>query len=153
MTDLSIRQATLADLDLLMAWRMEVLHCVFALPEDSDMTALWQANRDYYNRALADGTHTACLAYYNSEIIGCGGICLHNEMPSPDNPNGRCGYLMNIYVRPAYRGKGFANRIVRWLIGVALGQQTTKIYLETSEAGRPLYRSLGFREMKDMMIL
>ncbi len=25
------------------------------------------------------------------------------ELPSPDNPSGKCAYLMNIYVREAFR--------------------------------------------------
>ncbi len=41
-------------------------------------------------------------------------------MPSPDNPSGRCAYLMNIYVREGYRSEGAGKKIVRYLIGCAL---------------------------------
>ena len=34
--DITIRQASLDDLDLLIQWRMEVLHCVFSIPADAD---------------------------------------------------------------------------------------------------------------------
>jgi len=151
--DMTIRQATIADLELLIQWRMEVLHCVFSIPGDSDTTELRQTNLDYYRQALANGTHIACFAEVDGEIIGCGGLCLYDEMPSPDNPNGHCAYLMNIYVRPEYQGNGTGKRIVRWLVGAALSRGIKKIYLETSEAGRLLYSVLGFSEMKDMMHL
>ncbi len=88
-----------------------------------------------------------------ADIHSCGGLCLYDEMPSPDNPTGRCAYLMNIYVRPEYQGHGYGKRIVRWLVGVALSRGIKKIYLETSEAGRLLYSFLGFSDMKDMMHL
>lgn len=153
MNDITIRQATLADLDTLLAWRMEVLRCVFSLPADADTTALRQANEAYYRQQLPQGGHIACFAISNGEAIGCGGLCLYDEMPSPDNPTGCCAYLMNIYVRQEYRGHGIAKRIVRWLIGQALQRGITKIYLETSEAGRLLYEVLGFSDMKDMMCL
>ena len=151
--DITIRQAGPADLDQLVRWRMEVLHCVFSIPADADTTELRQANLDYYTKALADDSHIACLAIIDGKTIGCGGVCLYDEMPSPDNPTGHCAYLMNIYVRPEHQGHGTGKRIVRWLVGAALARGIKKIYLETSEAGRLLYSILGFSDMKDMMHL
>lgn len=151
--DITILEADPADLDLLIRWRMEVLHCVFSIPADADTTELRQANLDYYTKALSDDSHIACFAIIDGKTIGCGGVCLYDEMPSPDNPTGHCAYLMNIYVRPEHRGRGVAKRIVRWLVGAALSRGIKKIYLETSEAGRLLYEMLGFSDMKDMMHL
>ena len=74
-------------------------------------------------------------------------------MPSPDNPSGRCAYLMNIYVRPRFRRRGIGAAIVRRLVAEARNRGIEKTYLETSGSGRNLYRSLGFAEMPDMMIL
>lgn len=148
-----IEKATLQGLDELMTWRMEVLREVFAIPADVNTSALEESNREYYRHAMSCGEHIACFAQYGAERVGCGGICLQREMPSPDNPRGRCAYLMNIYVRPGYRGKGIALHIVRWLVEQALAQGSSKIYLETSDAARKLYAGLGFKYMKDMMKL
>ncbi len=151
--EIQIRQATIQDLDLLMQWRMEVLHAVFSIPSGQSAPELAEENRRYYQQELPRGGHIACFAYRGEEIVGCGGICLYPEMPSPDNPNGKCAYLMNIYARPQFRRQGVGGRIVRWLIGQAKQRGATKIYLETSGAGRPLYREIGFQEMPDMMKL
>ena len=40
LNDITIRQASLDDLDLLIQWRMEVLHCVFSIPADADTAEL-----------------------------------------------------------------------------------------------------------------
>ncbi len=151
--EIQIQKADLTDLDLLMQWRMEVLDVVFPRSDYVHPENLEEENRAYYEQALSDGSHIACFAEADGEIVGCGGLCLHREMPSPDNPNGQCGYLMNIYCRPAYRGNGIGDAVVRWLVGQARAQGITKIYLETSEAGRPLYGKLGFTDLPDMMIL
>lgn len=82
-----------------------------------------------------------------------GGICLYQEMPSPDNLSGQCAYLMNIYTCPEFRGRGVGEMIVRWLVGQAVQRNITKIYLETSEPGRKLYEKTGFLDMPDMMKL
>jgi GNAT superfamily N-acetyltransferase len=136
-----------------MQWRMEVLHHVFRVPESEPLTALRNANRKYYREKLADGSHLACFAEENGETVGCGGLCLYQEMPSPDNPSGQCAYLMNVYTREQRRGKGVGSRIVGWLVAEAKKRGITKIYLETSEEGRRLYEKAGFEKMKDYLIL
>ena len=70
-------------------------------------------------------------------------------MPSPENPSGRCAYLMNIYVRPQYRSRGYGMEIVSWLVNQARALGITKIYLESSECGKRMYQKLGFKEMID----
>lgn len=144
---ITVRQATLQDLDILMEWRMEVLHEVFAIPKGQGLTELEAANRRYYEAMLESGGHIACFACLDQETIGCGGICIYQEMPSPDNPTGQCAYLMNIYTRPQFRGQGAGEMTVRWLTGQAAQRGITKIYLETSEAGRGLYQKIGFAPM------
>ena len=54
-------KATLEDLDLLVQTRVKVLLAANRLPEDTDMSAVGQASRDYYTAALADGSHAAWL--------------------------------------------------------------------------------------------
>lgn len=153
MNRIGIEKAALSELDELMTWRMEVLHEVFGIPADADTSALEQANREYYGYALSRGEHIACFARYDRQRIGCGGICLQQEMPSPDNPTGRCAYLMNIYVRVPYRRLHIGTSIVRWLVEEAKRRNAGKIYLETSDAGRTMYHGLRFEVMKDMMKL
>lgn len=148
-----IQRASMENLDELMQWRMEVLHHVFTLPGNADMTELEAANRRYYEEQLPLGGHIACFARQAGETVGCGGICIYDEMPSPDNPSGRSAYLMNIYCREQYRHQGIGHRIVGWLICEARLQGITKIFLETSVEGRKLYESMNFKDMTDMMKL
>ena len=132
---------------------MEVLHEVFGIPQDQPMEELEKESRRYYQEELASGGHVACFACLGDEIAGCGGVCIYQEMPSPDNPTGKCAYLMNIYTRPKYRKQGIGDAIVSWLTGQAVQKGISKIYLETSQAGRRLYQKNGFVPMQDMMKL
>lgn len=153
MNEITIRQVSVDELDKLMEWRMEVLEEVFAIPNGTDTSALEQANRSYYLHALPVGEHIACFVDIDGETVGCGGVCLQQEIPSPDNPTGKCAYLMNIYVSPAYRKQHIGTTIVSWLVEQALELGIVKIYLETSDMGRNMYRHLNFEEMKDMLKL
>ncbi len=151
--DIKIKIAGIDDLDLLMQWRMEVLGEVFSLSEGDMPDGLEEENRRYYTRALPAGKHIACFALMDGEIVGCGGLCLFEEMPSPDNPSGQCAYLMNIYCRKQFRNRGVGEAIVRWLTDQAKKRHITKIYLESSKPARHFYEQFGFDEMQDMLLL
>lgn len=138
----------IADIDVLMAWRAEVLGCVFASAPSSSLMA---ENRDYYMRHVPDGSHVAYLALIDDIEVGCGAVCMYDEIPSPDNQSGRCAYIMNIYVREPWRHRGVATAIVSRLVEDAHQRSCGKIYLETTEMGRSLYRKLGFADMKGFM--
>ena len=117
------------------------------------MSELRANNHAYYLNAIPNGEHIACFACIDGEIVGCGGICIYREMPSPDNKNGLCAYLMNIYTHPMFRKQGVAKAVVNWLIEQAKQKEITKIYLETSDKARSLYSSLSFSDMKGYMKL
>ena len=58
---------------------------------------------------------------------------------------------MNIYVRHEYRRHGVGHAIVRWLVDKAKDLGCDKIYLETTDCARPLYNSIGFKDMPGIM--
>ncbi len=154
---LHLRRLGMEDLELLLSLRMEVLSHVFAeekrIMSDEAWQSLREQNRIYYMTELEREGHIACLMTQDGRTAGCGGLCLYREMPSPDNPGGICGYLMNIYTREEHRHQGIAAEICRWLIDQARERGAGKIYLETSDCGRELYKSLGFSKMKDYLKL
>lgn len=137
------------DIDTLLGWRAEVIRHVFGSEPDA---RLIEQNCDYYRRHISDGTHIALVATADGEEAGCGAICISDELPSPDNPSGRCAYLMNIYVREPFRNHGIAHSIVKALIEKARECRCDKIYLEATDSGRPIYTSLGFSDLRNMMI-
>lgn len=130
--EIKIRKAGLDNLDLLMKWRMTVLHEVFSVPLHEPMENLEHANRIYYQTALKTGEHIACFAY-------------------ADNPDGGCAYLMNIYTVPEYRKCGTGKAIVTWLRQRAAESGISKIYLEASETAHEFYKKTGFHNMTGYM--
>lgn len=133
----------------LMAWRSEVIEHVFGHPPGHELI---EANQLYFESHIPDGSHLALVYSENGADCGCAAACFSQEMPSPDNPTGKCAYLMNIYVRKAFRNQGIAHSLTARLIVLAKARGCGKIYLETTASGRPVYQSLGFRDMPDIMI-
>lgn len=153
MNEITLRLANIQELERLLAWRKIVLKEVFPDCTEEKLNAVIEENRLYYLRTLPKREHIACFACCGEEIIGCGGLCLYSEMPSPDNPNGKCGYLMNIYVLQKYRQNGTGKKIVEYLVGQARQQDAGKIYLEAATGTVPFYKSAGFSDMRGYMKL
>ncbi len=157
MSIIRISPLEIKDIDLLLKLRMEVLATVFREERknisDADWEDIEKQNRRYYEAQLEGNGHKACVAYVDGELAGCGGICLYDEMPSPDNRSGRCAYLMNIYVREEFRRRGLAKNICAFLIEIAREFGAEKIYLESSQMAVGLYKSIGFEDMTGYMKL
>lgn len=150
---IKIIKAQISDVEELMKWRMQTLKHVFEIKSAEESGELFLANKKYYESSLANGSHVALFAQIGQDIVGCGDVCLYDEMPSPDNPSGKCAYVMNVYTKSSHRGQGVAAAVVKELISQAKRRKAGKIYLETSPVARALYLKLGFEEMGGYMIL
>lgn len=151
-----LKKAGPSDLEKFLKWRIETLIEVFHMNPLLDrklIQEMREANSDFFRRHIPDQSLIFLFAEKNGRTAGAGGICLYEEMPSPDNLSGKCAYLMNIYTAPGFRRQGIAEAIVADLIAEADRNQADKIYLETSDDGRPLYKKEGFVDLADMMIL
>ena len=151
--NLEYRKATIEDIGLLTKTRIEVLRAVNKLSDDTDMTEIEQQSYAYYQKALQDGTHTACLVLDGDRFAGAGGISYYQVMPTYHNPSGYKAYIMNMYTRPEYRRQGVARRTLDFLISDAKARGISFISLEATQMGRPLYENVGFVPMTDEMIL
>ena len=136
------------DIPEAMRWRKEVIEAVFGVTPSA---SLLEANLAYYKSHVPDGRHVAVKASLDGVDVGCGAVCFQDELPSPDNPDGKCGYIMNIYVKPQFRKRGIAHHIVVHLVDLCKRRGCCKIYLETTDVAASLYRSLGFVPLDSMM--
>ncbi len=147
------KTATQQDIDILVTTRIKVLRAANKLADQVDMSEVAAQSRDYYEKALKDGSHTAILVYDKDQIIGAGGISYFRVMPTYHNPTGRKAYIMNMYTAPAYRRQGIAFHTLDLLVKDIRKQGVSQITLEATEMGRPLYEKYGFVKMEDEMEL
>ena len=151
--DLIWKTATEDDLELLIKTRIEVLRAVNGLSGNADMAEVERQSRAYYQKALRDGTHTACLVFDGDRFAGAGGISYYRVMPTYRNPSGERAYIMNMYTRPEYRRRGIAHRTLDLLVRDARARGIAYITLEATAMGRPLYEKYGFTAMDGEMAL
>lgn len=147
------KKASIADLDMLVETRIKVLRAANLLDYDVDMSEVESESREYYEKALRDGSHTAYLVFDGDKFIGAGGVSYYSVMPTYHNPSGRKAYIMNMYTDPEYRRRGIAYKTLEYLVADVKSKGITLITLEATDAGRPLYEKYGFCIMESEMVI
>ena len=84
------------------------------------------------------------VLYEYGEAAGCGGVQLFGD------PAGGYGEIKRMYIRPRFRGRGYAKKMLEWLEGVAATKGYQKARLEVG-VSQPealgLYERTGYRQI------
>ena len=59
---------------------------------------------------------------------------------------------MNMYTVPEHRGKEIASKLLEYLMEEARDRGCTKVTLNASKMGRPLYEKRGFTDLHNDMV-
>src|SRR6266705_1438600 len=116
-SSITYRLARIDDLEALTTLRREFLIEV-ADAEASDHSIAPRL-RAWFNKKLRTGEFAAILAVVGDEVIASSGLVVHEHPPGIMIPNGREAYIMNMYTKPAWRGRGIATVIFRKLLEIA----------------------------------
>ncbi|MBR0555611.1 GNAT family N-acetyltransferase [Ciceribacter sp. L1K23] len=62
------------------------------------------------------------------------------------------GYIWSVFVDDAFRGRGIAKALVKTAVEHLRGAGCTLVILHASDAGEPVYRSVGFEMAREMRL-
>lgn len=145
-----IRRARRSDLATLVAhrsamWREIGGHSEAAVALEA------RAYRRWLRRALSRRRLVAWVATgRDGEPAGSGCLWFVEAQPRPRELAPLEPYLLSMYTHPAYRGRGIASAIVQAASTLARRRGYGRVTLHASEAGRPVYRRLGFERSWEM---
>ncbi len=150
---LTTRLATPADSELIATHR----HAMFAEMGRSDPAAL-EAMRcnfvPWVERMLAGGKYVGWIVLDGERPVASGGFFELEWPPHPWDPaSEHRGYLLNFWVEPEYRGRGLASSLVNEALAEARRRKLRVVSLHASDAGQPVYESMGFRTTSEMIYL
>ena len=141
---MNYRIATIADCDELTRLRMAMRK---ELDNGFQEDALSPLTKDFFQRNLPNGSHVAFVCEDEGRLVADVGLTLFEMMPTTKSPNGKVARLMNMYVAPQYRRRGIAQSLLKMSVGYAKEIGCTRIMLNPSEMGKPLYLNFGFQVM------
>lgn len=147
---MKIIKATEKDIEDLMAIRLEMLREVNGLSDSYEYDKSFIEN---CRKNFIEGNQTDILCLENKVPVACATLCYISMMPTFSHPTGKRAHLMNVYVKKEFRKKGIAKKMLGLLIENAKTLGVTEISLDSTEAGKPLYESMGFTINSSAMIL
>lgn len=107
----------------------------------------------WFDQALATPRVKAWVAESGGAIVGTAAINPFERIPNGTNLAGHGWYVINVYVLPAFRGKGVALALMRTIHDAAARAGVPVLELHASEHGRPIYERLGYTTPQDFMQL
>ncbi|MDF2686278.1 MAG: acetyltransferase family [Clostridia bacterium] len=144
---ISIRKANINDSELLAKTRVNFLCEIDSKLNEDNKRMLYENNKLYFKEHLCDDSFIAFIAFYDDILIATSGVCFYEVPPNMGAPNGRVAYIQNMYTLPQYRKQGLASRLFTLITDEAKKRNCTKITLNATDMGKPLYEKFGFKEV------
>ncbi len=140
---ITYRLATVDDVDTLasLRWAMESERH----PElQADRDAYFAAARASIRGEIERGAQIGFLAESSGEAIACALLIWWPMLPNLTELHRARGYVSSVYTKPEYRRQGIARHLMENLMARAREMGMSRLILNASEMGRPLYLDLGF---------
>jgi GNAT superfamily N-acetyltransferase len=142
-----IRQATMADLTLLLEYRRAMVEEMDGADEGS-VNRMIRASGPCLRAAIPEDRWHSWI----SEPGGCGSVKIIRWVPGQLDPTPRRAWIHSVYVEPSFRRRGIGLQLTQTIIAWCHERGFEWIYLHASDQGRPLYQSLGFVPSSEMRL-
>ncbi len=119
---------------------------------ESDVEELESASKMYYLDHIGKDLLNWGIRQ-DGNLAAIGSLCLFSRIPYQENLTGQEGYILNIFTSKNYRKQGMANQILDAIIDEAKKRGVRRLWLSSSDQGKPIYLHKGFREKANEMEL
>jgi len=152
----TIRRCTRADAATIARHRVEMFKDMGDVPTVELASELLEKSTTALTALLADDSYVGWFAIDgDANVIGGAGVHIKPQLPRISHDHLRIEtsavpLAVNVYTEPRWRGKGVARSLMRAIMEWATAEGVDRIVLHASNAGRPLYESLGFHATNEM---
>ena len=151
-----IRSCTRDDAPTVARHRVEMFREMGNVPTDELARELLDKSTAALATVLADGTYVGWFAVGDQgKVLAGAGVHIKPQLPriSPDGERVEVApvpLVVNVYTERECRGQGVARALMRVVMKWASTVGSDRVVLHASDAGRPLYASLGFNPTNEM---
>ena len=140
------------DLELICRHREAMFRESNAPGRSDDMLRTMTASfRSWLAPRLRDGSYFGSIVEEGGKAIAGIGLMLIDWPPHPSHPaEDKRGYVLNVYVEPAHRGRGLAKMLMREAEAEFARRGVSFAILHATRMGRPLYEKIGWAQTAEM---
>lgn len=148
----TLRAAKVEDAEVLVAHRRAMFFDIGYQDRDS-LDGMASRFREWVRPRLESGEYRAWLAVTPEGAAAAGAaIWLMDWPPMPFAVGSPRGNILNVYTRPESRRQGLARRLMETVLEWCRANHVEIVILHTSDEGRALYESLGFKRTREMRL-
>jgi GNAT superfamily N-acetyltransferase len=149
----TIRRATLADVDILIAHRRGMFHDM-GYRDDTALDAMCAKFRPWLIARMEAEQYLAWLASPDGSatVVAGAGLWIMDWPPHMVGGQARRGNVVNVYTAPGYRRRGLARRLMDTVLDWCRANSLDIVVLHASKDGRALYESMGFAATNEMRL-
>jgi GNAT superfamily N-acetyltransferase len=152
----TLRPAGVSDAAVIAHHRVAMFRDMGQVPTEELGSQLLRESTSALAALLREGSYFGYLAVRaDQDVIGGAGVHVRPQLPriSCDGTyvaTRQTPLLVNVYTEPQWRRRGIARELVIALMRWAAEKGADQLVLHASDAGRPLYESLGFAATNEM---
>jgi ribosomal protein S18 acetylase RimI-like enzyme len=140
------KRASAKDIETLIEYRIIFLNETFGTQSHEMVSTLKKTLRQYFLKSFENDSFVSWIAEYENKSVGFGGMVIREQPGNYNVPNGRTGYILNMFTVKEFRKNGICSSIIQKLIDEAKQKKLDRIELYASKDGEPIYRQFGFLE-------
>lgn len=141
---MKFEKATIKDINMLTDLRLAYLQEDLGVITDKQL--IQESLPGYYEKHLNKDL-MVYVARDDEDIIACAFLLIVEKPMSPSFITGKTGTVLNVYIKPEYRNKGYAKKLMTMMLEEATAQDVSVIELKSTEDGYLLYKSVGFEDV------
>lgn len=144
------RPATAADAALITHHRRRMFVDA-GRPDNQVLDRMAEAHTPWVARMIEEGKYIGWVTEAEGKAVAGAGLLLLDWPPHPLDPVAtQRGYLLNVYVEPAYRRRKLASHLIEMALAEARRRRIRVVSLHSTAEGRPLYVANSFRPTNEM---
>jgi GNAT superfamily N-acetyltransferase len=149
---IAIRQGTIADVPTILHHR-RAMFLDMGHTDEAALDRMEASCEPWLREAMAGDWYKQWLAEVGDrKIVAGAGVVI---VPWPSHyftADTRRAVVLNVYTEPEYRRRGIGRKLMEEIVAWAREEGFDRLYLHASDAGRPLYESLGFVANNEMKL-
>ncbi|MDH0733651.1 GNAT family N-acetyltransferase [Pseudomonas sichuanensis] len=138
-----------SDAEMICAHRQDMFLEAGGNPEQ--LRIMTQHFRPWLEERLADGRYYGFKLLDGEQPVAAIGLMSIDWPPHPSHPTlDKRGYVLNVYVQPAYRRRGLASALMQAADAEFARRGITFAVLHATETGKPVYEQIGWAGTSEM---
>ncbi|MFA6127742.1 MAG: GNAT family N-acetyltransferase [Bacteroidales bacterium] len=148
----TLKKVTISDIETIIEYRIIFLQEVQGIPGKKLELSLRKSLRQYFTKSIENDSFISWIAEFDNKSIGFSGMVIREQPGNFEIPNGKTGYILNMFTLKEFRNNGIGTLLFQKLIDEAKQRNLDRIDLHATQDGEPIYRRFGFIEPHDKVL-